>query len=104
MKTNDIRSKKRRISLYTADQLLRGFEPKDAMSYLNTRYFKIFQKFVADGGAAPHSPAIRRAQAEHDAEISDALRRFLLKHTRVVGIMGGHGIPRSDRHTLPSRG
>jgi hypothetical protein len=39
--------------LYTADQLLQGFDPKDPMSYLETWDFKTFRQFVADGGAAP---------------------------------------------------
>lgn len=91
------RSINRPKSLYTADQLLRGLNPDRPMSYLKTWDFKTFTQFVIDKRDAPVSLRVRRAQAEHDAFISDALRRYLLTHTRLVGIMGGHSLPRSDR-------
>jgi predicted Rossmann-fold nucleotide-binding protein len=100
MKKNKKRSTLRPKGLYTADQLLRGFDPEKPMSYLNTWDFKTFTRFVIDGGAAPASLRVRSAQAKHDSNISDALRSYLLTHTRLVGIMGGHNLRRTDRAYL----
>jgi predicted Rossmann-fold nucleotide-binding protein len=49
------------------------------------------------GGAAPKTLDIRLAQAGHDARIAEALKVFLDRPSapKLVGIMGGHGLPRS---------
>ena len=58
--------------------------------------FSIYREFVADGGPLPASLDVRKAQAEHDAAIADALRIFLKAVQRpLVGIMGGHGVARN---------
>jgi predicted Rossmann-fold nucleotide-binding protein len=86
-----------RKGLYTASQLLKGFDPRRPMSYLDMWDFKTFRQFVKNGGAAPTSLKVRQTQALHDASISDSLRRYLATHLRIVGIMGGHGLLRTDR-------
>jgi predicted Rossmann-fold nucleotide-binding protein len=100
MKKADRGATDRRRGLYTAEQLLRGFDPEKPMSYLNTWDFKTFTRFVVDGGAAPAWLRVRSAQAKHDSNISDALRSYLFTHTRLVGIMGGHNLLRTDRAYL----
>ncbi|XUM24088.1 hypothetical protein ACRAVF_13175 [Bradyrhizobium oligotrophicum S58] len=81
--------------LYTADDLLGGFNPWDQMGYTLSRDFAIYREFVGNGGPLPASLAVRAAQAEHDAAIADALRLFLKTVQRpLVGIMGGHGVGR----------
>lgn len=97
MKRAQKRSTNRLRGLYTAEQLLKGFDLDKPMSYLKTWDFKMFTRFVIDGGAAPVSLRVRRAQAGHDSSISDALRRYLMTHMRLVGIMGGHSLLRTDR-------
>lgn len=85
------------LRLYTAEDLLSGFNPWDPLGYSLTRDFAIFRRFVHDGGAVPASLAIRTAQADHDAAIADALRQFLKDMRRpLVGFMGGHGVPRDS--------
>lgn len=97
MTRNDKRTTNHPKALYTSEQLLKGFDLNKPMSYLNTWDFKTFTQFVKDGGIAPRFLRVRRAQADHDAFISDALRRYLQTHTRLVGIMGGHNLLRTDR-------
>lgn len=83
--------------LYSAADLLDGFNPWDAMGYVLTHDFAVFRQFVADGGPVPSSIAVRLSQAEHDAGITDALRRFLTYMQRpLVGVMGGHGVARNS--------
>ncbi|MGJ5181872.1 hypothetical protein ACQR16_34460 [Bradyrhizobium oligotrophicum] len=82
--------------LYTSDDLLGGFNPWDTMGYTLSQDFAIYREFVANGGPLPASLAVRAAQAEHDAAIADALRIFLKTVQRpLVGIMGGHSLPRN---------
>jgi predicted Rossmann-fold nucleotide-binding protein len=82
--------------LYSAQDLLGGFNPWDPMGYALSQDFAIYREFVANGGPLPASLAIRAAQAEHDAAIADALRIFLKTVQRpLVGIMGGHSLARN---------
>ncbi|MET4233944.1 putative Rossmann-fold nucleotide-binding protein [Bradyrhizobium sp. i1.4.4] len=82
--------------LYTAEDLLGGFNPWDKMGYTLSRDFAIYREFVANGGPLPASLAVRAEQAAHDAAIADALRIFLKTVQRpLVGIMGGHSLPRN---------
>src|SRR6202035_286188 len=82
--------------LYTADDLLGGFNPWDPMGYALSHDFSIYREFVANGGPLPASLAISAEQAEHDAAMADALRSFLKTVQRpLVGIMGGHSLPRN---------
>ncbi len=83
--------------LYTADDLLGGFNQWDQLGYTLTRDFGIFRQYIADGGPVPSSIATRLAQAEHDAGIADALRLLLKNLQRpLVGVMGGHGVARNS--------
>jgi len=83
--------------LYSASELLRGFNPWDAMGFSLSHDFSIYRQYVADGGPVPKSFEIGMAQAGHDAGIAEALRGFLKTMQRpLVGIMGGHGTPRGS--------
>ncbi|KRP84838.1 hypothetical protein AOQ73_40725 [Bradyrhizobium pachyrhizi] len=86
-----------RQGLYTARELLDGFNPEHTLAFTETFDFSVFRAFVKEGGAVPKTLDIRRRQAEHDSCIGDGLRRFLKAHDRpLVGIMGGHSVPRDD--------
>ena len=51
---------------------------------------------MANGGPLLASLEVSAAQAEHDAAMADALRSFLKTIQRpLVGIMGGHSLPRN---------
>ena len=85
-----------RTSLYSAEELMSGYE---AGGYPATRDFAIY----AHSHRERHHPqgiSIREALAQriHDHAIDDALAEFLSAHSGagVVGVMGGHGAPRSD--------
>src|SRR5262245_11444665 len=81
--------------LYSASDLLDGFNPFDDLGFTLTRDFSSFRQFVMDGGPVPPSLDVRTAQADHDAAIADALRRLLNELRRpLVGIMGGHAAKR----------
>ncbi|MGY8633548.1 hypothetical protein RAD15_13805 [Bradyrhizobium sp. 14AA] len=84
--------------LYTAEDLLGGFNPWDPMGFTLSRDFAIYREFASDGGPLPASLAIRAAEAAHDAAIADALRVFLKTVQRpLVGVMGGHSLPRNHK-------
>ncbi|WP_271593081.1 hypothetical protein [Bradyrhizobium sp. CCBAU 65884] len=81
--------------LYTAQDLLGGFNPWDPMGFTLSRDFAIYREFATEGGPVPTSLTVRAAQAAHDAAIADALRIFLKTVQRpLVGVMGGHSLPR----------
>jgi predicted Rossmann-fold nucleotide-binding protein len=83
--------------LYAANDLIDGFNPWDLLGYTLSRDFSVYRRFVLDGGPVPPSLSVRRAQAEHDAAIADALRQFLKDIRRpLVGFMGGHGVLRDS--------
>lgn len=83
--------------LYTSDDLLDGYDPSDPMAFTRSWDFLMYRTYVSDGGATPKTAAIRRAQADHDACIADALKQHLEREKpKLVGIMGGHGLTRAD--------
>ncbi len=85
-----------RKALYTVDELMDGY---DAGGYTATRDFSIYAHFHR-GRHHPGGPTILQtlSQRLHDHAIDDALGEFLEDHRGrgAVGIMGGHGTPRSD--------
>lgn len=82
--------------LYTFDELLDGYKADDPIGYTRTYDFQTFRQFIIDGGAAPTSLDTQHRQAEHDAKITAALRKFLKPEPRLVGFMGGHKLARNE--------
>lgn len=84
--------------LYTSADLLDGYDPGDDMAFIKSWDFRTYRTYVADGVTTPKTLGIRRAQADHDALIAEALKAFLDRDPRpkLVGIMGGHSLKRSD--------
>jgi len=84
-----------RASLYTWRELLEGHDPTRDES-LDRR---IYDHFVARGRHNPDLPEAL-AQRLHDHAVDDALRDLIgvdgdgMTGRRLVGIMGGHGVPR----------
>lgn len=83
--------------LYEARDLLGGFDQADPIGFVKTHDFKVYRRFVSDGGASPHSVDVRLQQANHDARMAGALAEFLRAHPRLVGFMGGHKVRRDER-------
>lgn len=98
MATNTKHVRRKTKGLYTSDDLLKGFDRDDPQGYLKTWDFRVFRQFVKDGGDVPKQLRVRQRQAKHDADISNALRRYLnvQTHKRLVGVMGGHGLNRTS--------
>lgn len=83
--------------LYRSADLLKGYDPNRPLGFADGWDFRMYRRYIADGATSPKTLAIRRGQAEHDAYISDALKRFLdHRSPKLVGIMGGHGLTRTD--------
>lgn len=88
-----------RTTLYDPGELLGGFDPAAPQSYRTTHDFIVYRSWVATGGLdGPHVQAI--AQAIHDSSIAAAMAAFRTGR-RLVGIMGGHRLPRSPDEGSP---
>ncbi|MHC2432730.1 LOG family protein [Bradyrhizobium sp. USDA 4451] len=83
--------------LYESSDLLEGYRRDDPMAFASSWDFQTFCGYVADGSTTPKSLDVRRAQADHDAHIAEALKNLLDTNPKpkLVGVMGGHGISRS---------
>ncbi|MCX4696487.1 LOG family protein [Streptomyces sp. NBC_01408] len=85
-----------RTTLYTADELLKGFRPDEELGFTETHDFSVYRRFVRDGETAPFSTEVRLQQAAHDAGISGALAEYLSTAPPLVGVMGGHKLTRKE--------
>ena len=86
-----------RSALYSVDELMDGYE---AGGYTGTRDFAIYAHAQRERNH-PGGISIKEALAQrlHDHGIDDALSEFIADQSGrrgVVGVMGGHGIARSD--------
>ena len=85
-----------RRGLYVVPELLEGYE---AGGYVGTRDFRIYAHYDHER-RRPGGVGLRESLAQrlHDHAIDDALGDFLRAHGGAgpVGIMGGHGVRRSD--------
>lgn len=76
--------------LYTAADLVMGFAEGGAEQTYDNR---VYRHYLAHGGA---HPTVREALAQrlHDQGIDDALAEAAPPRETIVGIMGGHDVPR----------
>lgn len=82
-------------SLYTAEELIKGFESADPDSITQTFDFRMYRTFKNAGGAVPRRLEDALRFAEHDAHLGDSLRGWVDKNSpSLVGIMGGHKLAR----------
>lgn len=84
-----------RTSLYSIDELFKGFDPAKPLSFRDTLDFQIYRDFVADKGPASTDKPAVVARAEHDCSITELLGAALTGH-KVVAIMGGHNVLRGS--------
>lgn len=86
-----------RNALYTADTLYQGYSPGNPESYLGCYDDVVYRHYLQKGKVASDIKETL-ARTLHDHSISDALHDFLSRYDerRVVGIMGGHGLLRTD--------
>jgi hypothetical protein len=84
-----------RNSVYTADELFTGFDPASPGSYARTRDFRSYEWFVRTGRSNPIEPYAAMMRALHDSSVTLDMGSTI-RERRVVGIMGGHQLPRDS--------
>lgn len=85
--------------LYSADELMGGYQPGQSGSYERTLDGRIYRHYLTTGGAATPSILETLARRLHDHAVSDALKE-LIAGCRVVAIMGGHSMRRDSADYL----
>lgn len=84
-----------RNAVYTAEELYAGYRPSVQGSYAATMDFQSYQWFVKTGRSTPTDPYAAMMRALHDSSVTfDA--GAVIAGRRVVGIMGGHQLPRDS--------
>ena len=86
-------------ALYSADTLFDGFSSDDPCSYCQTTDAKVYQHWIDTGGPNPSTIADALGRRLHDMAMTDAIGDFLESHAshgKIVGMMGGHSMKRSD--------
>ena len=86
-----------RSRLYTVEELYEGYQPGVPGTYAATRDARIHEHFRAEGGSAPASILESLYRRLHDHGLSDALDEALVDR-KVVAVMGGHRLDRTDGH------
>ncbi|MEO5921993.1 MAG: Rossmann fold nucleotide-binding protein [Pseudolysinimonas sp.] len=84
-----------RREVYSADELFAGFDPARPESFGETRDFASFRWFVATGRGTPMDAGEAVQRAVHDANVTFDLGGIIAGR-RVVGVMGGHQLPRDS--------
>ena len=86
-----------RGSLYNAASLYEGFSPEKANSYESCYDQRVYRHYKWTGEKATDIKETL-ARTLHDHAMSDALHDFLdaYDEKKIVGIMGGHGLLRTD--------
>jgi len=87
-----------RPDLYTVDDLFGGFDANNPCSYVNTFDGAVYTHWQNTGRAEPNSIMETLARRLHDHAMTDALYDFLEEqgNPKIVAIMGGHNMYRSD--------
>jgi predicted Rossmann-fold nucleotide-binding protein len=83
-----------RSALYTPAELLEGFDLADPASLQATKDFTIYSLFAQEEFGSQRSPYTSMMESLHDHFINEAVIDFLGSRNPIVGIMGGHDIPR----------
>ncbi len=93
--SSKMRFKSHLAHLYTRAELFEGFDKNSREGYQQTLDYKIYEQYVAQGRDLPTSIYTSLTRRLHDHSISNALMDAI-EGRKVVAIMGGHGIERSD--------
>jgi predicted Rossmann-fold nucleotide-binding protein len=88
-----------RQEVYTAAELFAGFDPARPESFGDTPDFADFRWFVATGRGTPTDAAEAVQRAVHDAHVTFDLGA-IISDRRVIGVMGGHQLPRDSADYL----
>ncbi|MBO7173390.1 MAG: LOG family protein [Burkholderiaceae bacterium] len=84
-------------TLYTRETLLAGYRPQDEAAKAKTYDRRVYRHFLATGKRTSSAEELM-LRALHDQAIGAAVDQFLTRfeHKRIVGIMGGHALARTD--------
>lgn len=100
MPLSDLPFQPMRRSLYSAEELMQGFDAHDPESFADVADFRIYECFVRSGGANSEDHFVSMMQAMHDHSISQSMLKGLKRKPRVAAVMGGH---RMERGSAPYR-
>ena len=86
-----------RSELYSPEELYAGYDPEHPETQATCYDGRVYNHYLAQGKTT-RNLRITLARSLHDHSISDALHDFLGSYDerRLVGIMGGHGLLRTD--------
>ncbi len=87
-----------RSHLYTAEELYEGYVPGEPETYQQCYDGRVYRHYLKKGKRTEDIKETL-ARTMHDHSISDCMHEFLDEQDerRVVGVMGGHGLLRTDR-------
>ncbi len=87
-----------RNTLYTAETLYEGYELGNPDSYKDCFDNKVYEHYLRMGKTATDVKETL-ARTLHDRAISDSVHELLSQYDerRIIGIMGGHGLLRTDK-------
>ncbi|MCU1418497.1 MAG: uncharacterized protein JWP32_2671 [Schumannella sp.] len=88
-----------RRDVYAPGELFRGFDAARPVTYGDTMDFRSFRWFVETGRGTPVDADAAVARAVHDAHVTFDLGAIIADR-RVVGVMGGHQLPRDSQDYL----
>ena len=89
--------------LYNAKSLFNGFDSNDPCSYCKTLDARVYQYWRQTGRANPATISNALARRLHDMAMTDAIDDFVKSYAapqKIVGMMGGHSMKRSDSSYL----
>jgi predicted Rossmann-fold nucleotide-binding protein len=84
-----------RSEVYTPDELFAGFDPARPETFGDTPDFAAFRWYVSTGRGTPVDADAAVLRAVHDAHLTFDLGAIISRR-RVVGVMGGHQLPRDS--------
>ncbi|HEY4224602.1 MAG TPA: hypothetical protein VGM70_02190 [Pseudolysinimonas sp.] len=84
-----------RNAVYTAEELFADYRASEVASYERTMDFRTYQWFVTTGRSTPIDPYAAMMRALHDSSVTFDVGS-VIRDRRVVGIMGGHQLPRDS--------
>ena len=89
--------------LYSAETLFDGFRVENPCSYCDTTDARVYRYWQETGRAEPETIINALARRLHDHAVTDAMNEFLNANAsaeKIVAIMGGHSMLRSDEAFL----
>lgn len=84
-----------RNTVYSAEELFAGYRPSVVGSYGTTMDFRTYRWFVKTGRSTPVDPYAAMMRALHDSSVTLDVGH-VIRNRRVIGIMGGHQLPRDS--------